>query len=91
MVSESTVPKSRESLLLSTSDNPWNPWTEWDQWFSYDTQAGHHTLNYLARIVTSSDELSEADQDLAYDLAVEEILRLNVNGLYVGVPEPKKS
>ena len=79
------------SVLLSTSDNPWNPWTEWDRWYAHDMQAGHHTLAYLARIVVSSSELSEADQVLAYDLAVLEILRLNINGLYVGVPEPEKS
>ena len=82
---------ARTSQLLSTSDNPWNPWTNFDEWHTYDMQAGHHTLAYLARIEVSSDELSQADQDLAYDLAVEEILRLNINGLYIGVPEPESS
>lgn len=51
-------------------------------------QVGHHTLPYLARIMVSSDELSDADQDVAYENAIEEILRMNINGLYIAVPEP---
>lgn len=77
--------------LLSTDDNPWNPWTQWDQWLAFDMQAGHHTLAYLARVTLSSDELSEADQDLAYDDAVDEIIRLHDGGLYIKVPEPQGS
>ena len=74
--------------MLSTSDNPWNPWTHFKEWNAYDMAAGHHTLGYLARITVSSDELSQADQDLAVELAIEEIVRLNINGLYIKVPEP---
>lgn len=77
--------------LLSTSDNPWSPWTHFDEWFAYDARAGYHTLAYLARIAVSSDEISDADQDLAVELAIEEIIRLNINGLYIAVPEPEKS
>lgn len=78
-----------DSHMLSTSDNPWNPWTHFTEWHAHDMQAGHHTLSYLARITMSSHELSEADQDLAVELAIQEILRLNVNGLYIAVPEPE--
>jgi hypothetical protein len=74
--------------LLSTSDNPWNPWTQWDQWYQWDTEHGYHTLAYLARIMKSSDEISQPDQDLAYDQAVEEILEYNLTGNYIRVPEP---
>jgi len=80
-----------DAHMLSTSDNPWNPWTDFTEWNSWDMQAGYHTLGYLARITVSSDELSPADQDLAVELAIQEIIRLNVNGMYIAVPEPKKS
>lgn len=76
--------------MLSTSDNPWNPWTHFNEWFAYDMQAGYHTLPYLARITMSSDEISQADQVLAVELAIEEIIRLNINGLYVAVPRPSE-
>lgn len=75
--------------MLSTSDNPWNPWTDFKAWYTWDLEAGYHTLAYLARITVSSDELSQADQDLAVEQAIEEILRLNITGKYIAVPEPK--
>lgn len=75
--------------MLSTTDNPWNPWTHFNEWFAFDTQAGYHTLPYLGRIAKSSDGLSDQDQDLAVEKAIEEIVRLNINGLYVAVPEPE--
>lgn len=78
-----------ERHMLSTSDNPWNPWTHFNEWLAYDAQAGYDTLGYLARITTSSNELSIADQELDIENAIEEIVRINVNGLYVAVPEPE--
>jgi hypothetical protein len=77
--------------MLSTSDNPWSPWTHFKEWNTWDMQAGYHTLAYLARITVSSDEISDADQDLAVEDAIEEIIRLNINGMYVAVPQPSSS
>lgn len=77
--------------MLSTKDNPWNPWTQFDEWHAHDMQLGHHTLGYLARITSTSSELSQADQDLAVEQAIEEILRIHNNDFYVAVPEPKKT
>lgn len=77
--------------MLSTSDNPWNPWTHFKEWNAYDMQAGYHTLAYLARVTVSSDEISEADQDLAVEQAIEDILRIHNGGIYVAVPEPRNS
>jgi hypothetical protein len=68
--------------MLTTVDNPFNPWTEWDEWYSFDTRHGYHTAGLLARIVITSDELSDADQVLAIQLAIEEIVRENVSGMH---------
>lgn len=81
----------KQEHMLSTSDNPWNPWTHFTEWNAFDMRAGHHSLSYLARVTTTSNELSQADQDLDVELAIEEILRFNINGLYIAVPEPKSS
>lgn len=78
-----------DAHMLSTSDNPWNPWTDFNEWNAFDMQAGHHTLAYLARIATSSHELSDHDQDLAVEQAIDEIIRIHDGELYVAVPEPK--
>ncbi len=73
--------------MLTTIDNPYNPWTHYDEWFAWDAQAGYHTPGYLARIVRSSDELSDEDQSLAIEQAIDEIIEENVIGIYKRVAE----
>ena len=73
--------------MLTTIDNPYNPWTHYDEWFAWDAQAGYHTPGYLARIVRSSDELSDEDQSLAIEQAIDEIIGENVLGIYKRVAE----
>lgn len=68
--------------MLTTVDNPFNPFTNYDEWSSFDEAAGYFTSSFLARIVLSSDELSEADQDLAIEQAIDEVVNENVLGLY---------
>lgn len=68
--------------MLTTVDNPFNPFTEYDDWFAWDEEAGYNTSSFLARIVLSSDELSDADQSLAIEQAIDEIIEENVLGLY---------
>lgn len=71
--------------MLTTKDNPHDPFDDYDSWYAYDTRVGHNTLSFLARIVSISYETSEADQNLAIERAIDEIVEENVNGLYVKV------
>ena len=68
--------------MLTTIDNPHSPFTDFEAWYAYDVQVGHHTCSFLARILNDSDQLSEADQDLSVDQAIDEIVRENVSGIY---------
>ena len=68
--------------MLTTVDNPWNPYTNYDEWFAFDTQHGYNTPAYLARVAKSSNELSDADQKLAVQSAIDEIVEQNVLGIY---------
>lgn len=68
--------------MLTTVDNPYNPFTHFDEWNVFDQAAGYHTLSFLARIVVTSDDLSEADQHQAIELAIDEIVRENVSGVH---------
>jgi hypothetical protein len=74
-------------FLLTTIDNPFNPFTNFDEWYRYDTSKGYNTCAYLARITKSSDELSYADQLLAIEEAINEIVNLNVLGIYIKIDE----
>jgi len=68
--------------MLTTVDNPFDPFTQFDEWMEFDEAKGYHSSAYLARIVKSSDDLSEADQDIAIELAIDEIVELNILGIY---------
>ena len=74
--------------MLTTMDNPYNPFTQFDEWNSYDQMKGYGTLSYLARIVMSSSELSEASQSEAIEQGMDEIVRENPLGIYRKVQAP---
>lgn len=67
---------------LTTVDNPFDPFDDFDSWYAWDERAGYHTSSFLARLVMSSFELSDADQLLANEMAIDEIVKENVLGLY---------
>jgi hypothetical protein len=71
--------------MLTTVDNPYDPVTQFDDWYAFDTAAGYGTLALLARVVKSSDELSDADQVLAIEQGIDEIVQENVSGLHTKV------
>lgn len=68
--------------MLTTVDNPFNPFEDYDAWYAFDSHAGYHTPEFLARILISSSELSDADELLANELAIDEIVKENVFGVY---------
>lgn len=68
--------------MLTTTDNPYDPFDDWDNWYAYDYRKGYHTPGLLARICVTSDELSEPDQELAIEQAIDEIIAENVSGVH---------
>ncbi len=72
----------RVEYVLTTVDNPFDPFTQFDQWFSFDKQLGYNTPSLLARITVMSDDLSELDQTIAVQDAIDEIVKENVFGVH---------
>lgn len=76
-----------EDVMLTTIDNPFSPFTQFDRWRAYDVQAGYYTLEYLARIAHTSNELSDSDNLSIIDDAINEIVSINALGIYRKVRE----
>lgn len=74
--------------MLSTLDNPYDPFTEFKAWYTFDVGTGYNTLSLLARIVITSDVLSPADQELAEEMAIDEIVSENISGMHIKVVRP---
>ncbi len=68
--------------MLTTVDNPFNPFTQFDEWLEFDLRLGYNTCSFLARVAMVSDELSEPDQALAVQNAIDEICEENVSGMW---------
>lgn len=75
--------------MLTTVDNPWDPFTQFDAWQAWDEQHGYHTLALQARVVHTSSDLSEPDQSLAIEQAIEEIVLENVSGMHRRVTDKR--
>lgn len=74
--------------MLTTVDNPYDPSTHYEEWDAWDRAHGYHTSAFLARIVRTSEDLSEADQSQALEQGIDEIVRENVLGVYRKVEVP---
>jgi len=68
--------------MLTTVDNPFNPFTEFEEWLQYDMSSGYNTSAFLDRVVMTSNELSEPDQALAIQDAIDQIVEENVSGMW---------
>lgn len=67
---------------LTTVDNPFNPITDFDRWLQFDNEKGYGTCQYLARIAKTSELLSEFENDLEIERAIDEIIELDFAKLY---------
>lgn len=70
------------SSMLTTVDNPYNPFVQFDEWQAYDHLMGYNTCEYLARIAPTSIELTDEENDLIINDAINEIIYYNVLGIY---------
>lgn len=74
--------------MLTTVDNPYDPFTQFDEWLQFDERSGYYSTQLLARLTLSSGDLSDADQSIAIEQAIDVIVNENVNGMYRKVPAP---
>lgn len=68
--------------MLTTVDNPFNPFTQFEEWIQYDISMGYNTAAFLARIAKVSDDLTQQDQAIAIQMAIDEIVQENVSGMW---------
>jgi len=78
-MTETTEPTE---YMLTTVDNPFDPFTRFDEWLEYDNKMGYNTPAFLDRIANVSNDMSEPDQALAIQEAIDEIVYENVSGMW---------
>lgn len=68
--------------MLTTTDNPYDPYTQYEEWEAFDTHAGYNTPSLLARVVVTSEALSDEDQEEDIRIGEEAIVDNDVLGIY---------
>lgn len=68
--------------MLTTKDNPFDPFDQWDEWLAYDVDKGYNSINYLARVAISSNDLTPEEEAYEIEAAIDAIVDLNVLGTY---------
>ena len=66
-----------KQVFITTVDNPYDYFTQFKQWLDYDRQMGYYTLEYLARIVCLAPDLSEEEEQIEIESAIDSIIEWN--------------
>lgn len=67
---------------LTTIDNPFNPFEQFTSWFLFDEEKGYHSCAYLGRIARTSDQLTDDENDLEVERAIDEIIKYDFMNIY---------
>lgn len=67
---------------LTTFDNPFDPFEQFTSWFLFDVEKGYNSCAYLARIARTSDQLSEEENNLEIERAIDEIIKYDEANIY---------
>lgn len=72
----------QKRFMLTTIDNPFNPFEDFDSWFQFDIEKGYYSCAYLARIARTSELLSDYENNLEIERAIDEIIEYNPLKIY---------
>lgn len=75
------------AAMLTTIDNPYSPFDNFREWYAFDMSMGYNSCSYLDRVCNTSNELSDEFNEMSIEEAIDEIVRINVNGKYKKVFE----
>ena len=78
--SELSIMASR--CMITTIDNPYDPFEQFTSWFLFDEEKGYHTCAYLGRIARTSDQLSDKENELETERAIDEIIKYDFRNIY---------
>lgn len=71
-----------KQFALTTNDNPFNPFTQFNEWFLFDIEKGYYTCAYLGRIAKTSKYLTDYENNLEIERAIDEIIKLDFMKIY---------
>lgn len=71
-----------KKVYLTTNDNPYDPETEFALWYLFDKRNNYDCCDYLARIARTSDQLSDEENEIIIENAIDEIIKYDFRNVY---------
>lgn len=71
--------------MLTTVDNPYNPFDNFDDWYRYDQDHHHFCCERLAQVVDDSKDLTEIEEIVMTENAINYIVSNDLLGKYIKV------
>ena len=73
--------------MLTTFDNPFDPFTNYDSWYNFDLelsrrQSRNNCCSYLALIARTSDQLTDEENAMEIERAIDEIIKYDFRNIY---------
>lgn len=69
--------KDQSEVFITTIDNPYDYFTQFKEWLDYDRLMGYFTLEYLGRIAKLADDLSDEEERIEIESAIDKIIEWN--------------
>ena len=79
---ENSEINSEQNCMLTTIDNPFNPFEQFTSWFLFDVEKGYNSCSRVARIAKLSDDLTEKEEDIEIERAIDEIIKYDPLDVY---------
>lgn len=68
--------------MLTTYDNPYDPFEQFQSWFLFDVEKGYNTCAYLGRIARTSEQLSDEENNIIIEDAIDDIIKYDFMNIY---------
>ena len=68
--------------MLTTYDNPYDPFEQFQSWFLFDVEKGYNSCAYLGRIARTSEQLSDEQNNIIIEDAIDDIIKYDFMNIY---------
>lgn len=76
------------NIAITSIDNPFNPFKDFDKWLNFDLRKGKLSCcSVLANASISSPDLDKEAEDLADEMAINDIVANHPAGIYLKIKE----
>lgn len=77
-------------VSITTIDNPFDPIDDFHNWFLFDIEKGYYTCNKLARLTEEFDGMTQIEENLAVESAIDRLIEIDPLDIYKKVVKEVK-